>query len=109
MESQELDPNDVALSLGGRTLLQAGHDLDSLERRLAEGWTFRRTRLSEEFGFDAYCATLAQDDQLIVAVKPDARLSLATVSTGVRPLPRDSVVAFVCGDPPAMQAAEALS
>jgi len=107
MESQELDPNDVALSLGGRTLLKAGHDLDSLERRLAEGWSFRKTRLSAEFDFDAYTSTLAEDDQWIVAVKPDARLSFATVNTGLRPGPGDSVVAFVKGDLSGTQAAVA--
>jgi NhaP-type Na+/H+ or K+/H+ antiporter len=95
MQSQELDPNDVALSLGGRTLMKAGFDLDSLLRRLDEGWTFRKTKLTEEFGFDEYRATLAEGDQLIVAVRPNSALSFSTMHAGSRPAAEDTLVAFV--------------
>ena len=95
LESQEMDPNDIALSLGGRTLMKAGYDLDSLIRRLGEGWTFRKTKLTAEFDFDAYQATLAQGDQVILAMRPDARLSFATVHSGPRPGAGDTVLAFV--------------
>ena len=97
MESQENDPNDIALSLGGRTLMKAGYDLDSLVRRLSEGWTFRKTKLTEEFDFEAYRATLSDEDQLILALKPNDRLSFATVNSGPRPGPGDTVLAFVSG------------
>jgi NhaP-type Na+/H+ or K+/H+ antiporter len=95
MESQELDPNDVALSLGGRTLMKAGYDLDSLIRRLGDGWVFRKTKLSEEFNFDIYQTTLSDGDQLILAMRPNASLSFATVHSGPRPGAGDIVLAFV--------------
>jgi NhaP-type Na+/H+ or K+/H+ antiporter len=94
LESQELDPNDIALSLGGRTLMKAGFDHEGLNRRLQEGWSFRRTKLTDEFDFDAYRKTLPQQAQLLFARKPDGRLSFATTNSGPRPGPGDIVVAF---------------
>jgi NhaP-type Na+/H+ or K+/H+ antiporter len=98
MESQEIDPNDIALALGGRTLMKAGFDHDGLNRRLIEGWVFRKTTLTDEFGFDAYRATLSEDAQLLFAQKANGRLSFATTNSGPRPGAGDTVVAF---SPPA--------
>jgi hypothetical protein len=95
MESQELDPNDIALTLGGRTLMKSGFDLDSLTRRLSEGWQFRKTSLTEEFDFTQYHAALLEGAQLLFALKPDKSLSFATVNTGPHPQPGDTVVSFV--------------
>jgi len=98
MESQEADPNDIALTLGGRTLMKAGFDHDGLNRRLQDGWVFRKTKLTDTFDFDAYFATLTENAQLLFALKADGRLSFATTNSGPRPAPGDTVVAFSPGE-----------
>jgi hypothetical protein len=95
MKSQEDDPNDIAVSIGGRTLLKSGLSHDALIERIATGWTFRKTKLTAEFGFDDYYATLPDTAELLCALKPDGRVSFATVNTGPRPGPGDTVFAFV--------------
>ena len=95
MQSQEVDPNDIAVTLGGRTLLKSGLHHDALVARISEGWVFRKTKLTDEFGFDDYRAKLPADAELIFAFKADGRLSFATVNSGPRPGTGDVVVAFV--------------
>lgn len=94
MQSQEADPQAIAVAVGGRTLLKSGLNHDALIERVAQGWVFRKTKLSDEFDFNTYYETLADDAELIFALKPDGRLSFATVKTGPRPRGGDIVVAF---------------
>jgi len=99
MESQELDPKDVALTLGGRTLMRAGYDLDSLARRLEQGWNFRKTTLTDEFDFERYHRTLPDDAQLLLSLRPDRKLSFAAVDTGPVPGPGDTIISFAPAGP----------
>jgi NhaP-type Na+/H+ or K+/H+ antiporter len=80
LESDELDPEEIALSLGGRTLMKAGYDLDSLLERLRNGWTFRKTKLSEAFDYTAFSASLPAEAQIILSVTTNGTLHFATVS-----------------------------
>jgi NhaP-type Na+/H+ or K+/H+ antiporter len=94
MASQELDPNDIAMTLGGRTLTRDGLGFEELNDRVAQGWHFRKTKLSEEFDFDKYRETLAEGAQLLFALKARGELSFATVNSGPLPAAGDTVIAF---------------
>jgi hypothetical protein len=94
MQSQEADPRAIAVTVGGRTLLKSGLNHDALIERVAQGWTFRKTKLSDEFSFDSYYEILPEDAELMFARKPDGRLSFSTVRSGPRPHAGDIVVAF---------------
>jgi NhaP-type Na+/H+ or K+/H+ antiporter len=85
LESEELDPEEIALSLGGRTLMKSGHDLDSLLDKLRQGWTFRKTKLSEEFDFAAFVASLPAESQIILFVAANGTLHFATVNGNLNP------------------------
>jgi Sodium/hydrogen exchanger family len=85
LESDELDPEEIALSLGGRTLMKAGYDLDSLLEKQRQGWTFRKTKLSEEFDFSAFTASLNEESQIILSVGSNGALSFATVNGNLEP------------------------
>jgi NhaP-type Na+/H+ or K+/H+ antiporter len=99
MKSQEMDPNDIALTLGGRTLLKSGLDHDTLIERIAQGWTFRKTKLTEQFDFGAYSSGLSDDAEIIFALKPDGRVSFATINAEPDPGVGDLIVAFVSPKP----------
>ncbi len=103
MESQELDPGDVALSLGGRTLMKAGYDLDLLTRRLDEGWNFRKTKLTDEFDFARYLESLPDDAELLLALTSGGQLNFATVNAGPTARPGDTVISSRLPPPPGRQ------
>jgi hypothetical protein len=94
LESDELDPEEIALSLGGRTLMKAGYDLDSLIDKLRDGWTFRKTKLSDEFDFKAFTDSLPEDAQIILSVALNGTLHFATVSGNLEPAAGASLLTF---------------
>jgi len=95
LESEELDPEDIALALGGRTLMNAGYDLDALISRFQKGWTFRKTKLTEEFNYAAYEQTLRADAQVLLATTPGGTVTFATTGTGFNVVSGQTVLAFV--------------
>jgi NhaP-type Na+/H+ or K+/H+ antiporter len=94
LESDELDPEEIALSLGGRTLMKAGYDLDSLLDKLREGWVFRRTKLSEEFDFAAFTASSPAGSQLILSMSLNGTLNFTTVNEQLEPPAGASLLTF---------------
>ena len=94
MKAQEDDPKDVAITLGGRALLKSGADYDVLQRHLDEGWIFRKTKLTDEFDFDTYKASLPEGTEPLFALQPNGVLSFASVNSGGSPRTGDTVVAF---------------
>jgi NhaP-type Na+/H+ or K+/H+ antiporter len=93
-KSDELDPEEIALSLGGRTLMMAGYDLDSLLEKLRDGWVFRKTKLSEEFNFAAFSASLPAESQLILSVSLNGTLNFPTVNEQLEPPAGASLLTF---------------
>ena len=58
----------------GRILLRGGTSLEQLIGRLQQGWTFRRTPLTDQFDFKAFEANAAEGVEPIAVLKPDDRL-----------------------------------
>lgn len=94
LESEEQDPQDIATALGGRTLMKAGYDLESLLARLRAGWVFRKTKLTEAFDFEAYQATLPAEAQFILSLNPGGTVYFATINSGPNPAAGDMVLSF---------------
>lgn len=93
-KAQELDPHEVALTLGGRTLLKSGSDLQTLLQRQQEGWRFRKTKLSDEYGFDTYRSDLPRETELLFTLRANGNLVFATVNSTGLPTAGDTVVSF---------------
>lgn len=68
----------------GRVLLEGGETVDELQQRVAAGWSFGRTRITDVHTYDAYRARLAPEAEPVAVLKPDRRLLL--FSTGQRPV-----------------------
>ncbi|MEO0360750.1 MAG: sodium:proton antiporter, partial [Pseudomonadota bacterium] len=47
------DDGDLPATLGGRGFA-GGEDYETLNRRIADGWRIARTKLTDEYGFEAY-------------------------------------------------------
>ncbi|GAA0666523.1 NhaP-type Na+/H+ or K+/H+ antiporter [Sphingomonas insulae] len=68
----------------GRVLLEGGETIDELQQRVAAGWSFGRTRITDMHTYDAYRARLSAAAEPVAVMKPDRRLLL--FSTTQRPV-----------------------
>ncbi len=105
--------NDLGPELGFESVLQVGPDednthlrsrgrimsgrrltLETLIQRLAGGWRFRRTRLSEEFSLDDLQADLAEQSALIAVVRPSRKIDFFSQDYAPAAGSGDTVLSF---------------
>src|SRR5690606_22953840 len=58
------DPRALPASLRGQALFATGFGIDDVEQRQSEGWVFRKTRLSEQFGLEDVKAALPDEAEI---------------------------------------------
>ncbi|MEZ5707841.1 MAG: sodium:proton antiporter [Blastomonas sp.] len=94
------DSNNAMRAGRGRVLLEQAESFGDLIDKVRDGWTFRKTRLSDKFGYNDYKATLDTGEQPVAVLKPDKRLLF--FSTQARPLieEKDEIIAFVAPETP---------
>ncbi len=80
-------------SLGGRTLLGSGADFRELEKRMIAGWTFTRTRLTEEYGWETYLSDRAAEAETVALIRGKQVLFFEKASK-LQPRADDIVLAF---------------
>jgi NhaP-type Na+/H+ or K+/H+ antiporter len=83
-----------------RVLLPSGAPIEELEQRIAAGWTFSRTKITEKFGYDQFREQLPEGAESVVVM--DEEKNLLVFSTDARPViaPGDSIIAFYPPEPP---------
>lgn len=92
-------------SLRGRALFESGFGVEDVSERQRQGWVFRKTRLSEEFDFDAAQQRLPDAANMLLLMRKDGTIRFFTHA--VRPEPRagDTILSFT--PPQARSAGEA--
>ena len=80
-------------TLGGRPLTEEGVDFRTLRERHWQGWTFQATKLTEEFDYDAYLNSRAEEAIVLLWVKPTGKLVFAAGATGT-PSTDDRIISF---------------
>ncbi|MEM7545836.1 MAG: cation:proton antiporter [Pseudomonadota bacterium] len=86
------DDDALPVTLGGRGIA-AGEPFDTLNRRIAEGWTMRITGLTKEYDIQAYRA--ARPDALIIAALRNGKLlEFLSPHETVTGKPNDSLIAL---------------
>jgi NhaP-type Na+/H+ or K+/H+ antiporter len=86
-------------SLRGRSLFASGLGVEELEEREQAGWSFRKTRVSERFDFDALKATLPDDADLLMLVRSTGVVRFFTHASRPTPEPGDVVLSYAPSDP----------
>ncbi len=89
----EVDPNGFSPTIRGQIL---GDDIfyEDLIRRYFFGWRFNKTRITEEFDYDA-CLTNYQEDAMeIVIVKQDGSLVFRSAEKKQSPKVGDTIIVF---------------
>ncbi len=88
------DPQSLSFTIGGRALFAPGTDIEGLNMLLARGWEFRRTKLSDAFGLDAYLAARPDGSMTVFVLHDSGRLSFVPHGKEPGAQAGDTVVAF---------------
>ncbi|NVE95495.1 cation:proton antiporter [Altererythrobacter lutimaris] len=97
------DRHALPESIRGRALFEAGFGVSEVDARQTQGWVFRKTRLSDEFGFEDALAKLPEGASLLLVLRESGRLRFFTHAARPEPRPGDTVISFA---PPQDKAAE---
>lgn len=91
-------------SLRGRSLFDTGTGIVELDERERAGWSFRKTRISERFDFEALKAILPDGADMLLLLRPNGAIRFFTHASRPVPEPGDTVLSYA---PPNPEAAEA--
>ena len=88
------DPRALPSSIRGRSLFESGVNMDQMHRRQQQGWEFRKTRLSDQFGFDQAREMLPQDVDFLLLVRKNGSLKFFTHASRPTPGSGDTVLSY---------------
>ncbi len=90
--------HELHFTVGGGSLLPDGVGLNELNRRIAEGWEFSRTRLTEEFDYMDFTQSRDPETMILFVIKPNGRIEPAPSPKRTKFVPDDYIFSF--GPPP---------
>lgn len=101
--AQSDDRHSLPEGLRGRALFESGFGVEDVNERQRQGWVFRKTKLSEEFDFNAAQQRLPNAANMLLLMRQDGNIRFFTHA--VRPEPRagDTILSF---SPPQTRTAE---
>lgn len=88
------DPRALPPSIRGRALFQSGVDMNEIHRRQQLGWEFRKTRLSEQFDFEAARKALPAEADFLLLIRKDGNLRFFTHASRPSPGAGDTVISY---------------
>ncbi|KWV94758.1 sodium:proton antiporter [Erythrobacter sp. AP23] len=88
------DRHALPSSIRGRALFDSGFGVEDVNERLARGWVFRKTKLSEEFDFEAAQERLPDAASMLLLVRENGTLRFFTHAARPEPRAGDIVVSF---------------
>ena len=88
------DRHAIPPSLRGRALFESGFGVADVNERQAQGWVFRKTRLSDEFKFEDARELLPESGHLLLLLRKDGTLRFFTHASRPEPRPGDTVISF---------------
>ncbi|PNU06728.1 cation:proton antiporter [Novosphingobium guangzhouense] len=88
------DHRSLPEALRGRAMFAAGHGVEEIMERETAGWTFRKTRISEQFGFDDARSSLPSEADMLFVLRKDGRIRFFTHASRPTPQAGDIVVSY---------------
>ncbi|WP_232495473.1 cation:proton antiporter [Novosphingobium kaempferiae] len=88
------DHRSLPEALRGRAMFGSGHGVEEIMQREAAGWTFRKTRISEQFDFDDARSALPDEADMLFVLRRDGRIRFFTHASRPTPQPGDVVVSY---------------
>ena len=93
--SDDEDPRALPESLRGRALFTSGHGVEDILQREERGWTFRKTRISEQFDYEAARAALPPEGDMLLLLRKNGALRFFTHASRPTPQPGDTILSYV--------------
>src|SRR3546814_16846575 len=88
------DNHSLSEFLRGRALFASGLGVEEINAREAAGWTFRKTRISEQFDFSAAKAVLPEGADLLLLLRKNGTLRFFTHASRPTPEVDDLVISY---------------
>ncbi|WP_230483562.1 cation:proton antiporter [Sphingomonas sp. Leaf21] len=88
------DHRSLPEALRGRAMFTAGHGVEEIQQREAAGWTFRKTRISEQFNFDHARSALPDEADMLFVLRKDGRIRFFSHASRPTPQTGDVVVSY---------------
>jgi len=93
-EASDDDRRALPDSLRGRALFTSGFGVTEVDERQQEGWTFRRTKLTEEFTIDDAREKLGEKAQMLLLLRENGAMRFFTHAAKPEPRPGDIVITY---------------
>jgi NhaP-type Na+/H+ or K+/H+ antiporter len=91
----EEDARALPPSLRGRALFASGHGVEEIVERERQGWTFRKTRVTERFDADAVKADLPDEAEMLLLLRKNGSLRFFSHASRPTPQPGDTIISYV--------------
>ncbi|HWW63680.1 MAG TPA: sodium:proton antiporter [Sphingomonadaceae bacterium] len=88
------DPRHLPKTLRGRALFASGLGVEDLRAREQAGWTFRKTKVGEQFDFDAVKAALPDEADLLLLLRKNGTMRFFTHASRPTPEIGDTVISY---------------
>ena len=88
------DRHALPSGIRGRALFESGFGVEDVNERLARGWGFRKTKLSEEFTFAAAQDRLPDAAAMLLLVRDNGTIRFFTHAARPEPRAGDVIVSF---------------
>lgn len=92
--SQEDDHRSLPEALRGRAMFASGLGVEEIVAREKAGWVFRKTKISEQFDFEAAQHSLPVGSDLLLLVRRDGKLLFFTHASRPTPQPGDIILSY---------------
>jgi len=96
--SDDEDPRALPESLRGRALFASGLGVEEIMQREEQGWGFRKTKISDQYDYDAARAALPPEGDMLLLLRKTGALRFFTHASRPTPQSGDTILSFV---PPA--------
>ncbi len=93
-EAVDDDRRALPVSLRGRALFESGFGVGEVEQRQQEGWTFRRTKLTEEFTIDDAREKLGDQAHMLLLLRENGTMRFFTHAAKPEPRAGDIVITY---------------
>ncbi len=88
------DRHSLPSSIRGRAIFESGFGVEDVNERLGRGWVFRKTKLSEEFDFEAAQERLPEAATMLLLVRESGTIRFFTHAARPEPRAGDIIVSF---------------
>lgn len=93
-DASQDDLRSIPTSLRGRAMFTSGLGVEEVLERESAGWVFRKTRISDQFDFDAIKDSLPDEADLLMVKQKDGGLRFFTHASRPTPQPGDIVISY---------------